>query len=60
MKRADVWKHRQADKTMQCEKKYFKTPLHYFKLGKSAGKHPTSAYQKMTTNSESLFVHLLL
>ena len=52
MKREDVCKHRQAVKTMQYEKKYFKTHLHSFKLGKSAGKHPTSAHQKLAANIE--------
>ena len=60
MKRADVCKHRQAVKTIQREKNTSKLTYIHFNLGKSAGKHPTSAHQKMAANNESLLIHLLL
>ena len=44
MKRADVCKHRQAVKTIQREKNTSKLTYIHFNLGKSAGKHPTSAH----------------
>ena len=60
MKRVDVCKHRQAVKTIQREKNTSKLTYIHFNLGKSAGKHPTSAHQKMAANNESLLIHLLL
>ena len=60
MKRADVCKHRQAVKTIQREKNTSKLTYIHFNLEKSAGKHPTSAHQKMAANNESLLIHLLL
>ena len=58
IKRADSRKHRQAVKNIQCEKKLFKSHLHFSKLGKRAEKHATSTNQKMAASMESLLVQV--
>ena len=42
MKQADSYKHRQAIKNIQCQKKLFKSKLHSSKFGKPVEKHATS------------------
>ena len=42
MKRAESCKHSPAAKNMQCEKKLFKSHLHFSKLGKRVEKHASS------------------
>ena len=56
MKRANSCKHRQAVKNIQCEKKLFKSHLHFSKSVKKVEKHATSINEKMATSMESLFL----
>ena len=58
MKQADSYKHRQAVKNIQCEKKLLKSHLHSSKLGKTVEKLTTSTNQKMAASMESLLVRL--